>query len=218
MTMRLDSWPLGLYEADCDSGQLVGAAKLQDKQNEPLGDAQAGGYFDTSGRHPAILLRTKEAYDGAKPSPNSVALINLARLSWMTGRADYRGKADKILAAFSRTVTETPRALPRMMAVCDFRWSASRHIVVAGAPDTEALLDAIRERFIPAKIVRPADGDVGPTTLARQRGVITAILSIKGKAAVYVCENFACNLPPHDPASLRRARDEIFTALRERAV
>jgi uncharacterized protein YyaL (SSP411 family) len=44
-------------------------------------DKQGGGYFNTPGEDPSVLLRVKEDYDGAEPSGNSVAAINLIRLS-----------------------------------------------------------------------------------------------------------------------------------------
>jgi uncharacterized protein YyaL (SSP411 family) len=42
----------------------------------------------------------KDDYDGAEPSPNSVAVMNLLRLWQMTDREDLRKKAD---ATFSRS-------------------------------------------------------------------------------------------------------------------
>lgn len=44
-------------------------------------DKQGGGYFNTPGEDPSVLLHVKEDYDGAEPSGNSVAAINLIRLS-----------------------------------------------------------------------------------------------------------------------------------------
>ena len=50
-------------------------------QDELFLDKQGGGYFNTPGEDPSVLLRVKEDYDGAEPSGNSVAAINLIRLS-----------------------------------------------------------------------------------------------------------------------------------------
>lgn len=43
-----------------------------------------GGYFDASTADAAQLTRTRESYDGAEPAPNSMASMNLLRLSQIT--------------------------------------------------------------------------------------------------------------------------------------
>jgi uncharacterized protein YyaL (SSP411 family) len=72
---------LDLYEASLDTQWLKWANQLQEKQDALFWDAQSGGYFSVSGRDPNILLRMKEDYDGAEPSPNSVSALNLLRLA-----------------------------------------------------------------------------------------------------------------------------------------
>ena len=54
-------------------------------------DKQGGGYFNTPGEDPSVLLRVKEDYDGAEPSGNSVAAINLIRLSSILDAAKSTG-------------------------------------------------------------------------------------------------------------------------------
>ena len=77
---------LDLYEADFDIGWICnGRSSSRQKQDELFLDAEHGGYFSVRcGRDPHILLRMKEDYDGAEPSPNSVAALNLLRLGQMT--------------------------------------------------------------------------------------------------------------------------------------
>lgn len=63
-------------------------------------DREGGAYFNTPGEDPSVLLRVKEDHDGAEPSGNSVAAINLMRLSSMvTGsKSDhYRQNAEHLL-------------------------------------------------------------------------------------------------------------------------
>lgn len=44
-------------------------------------DKDGGGYFNNTGEDSSVLLRVKEDHDGAEPSGNSVAAINLTRLA-----------------------------------------------------------------------------------------------------------------------------------------
>ena len=69
-------------------------------QDELFLDRDRGGYFNTPGEDPSILLRVKEDHDGAEPSGNSVSAINLIRLSSMVagGRSEYyRETAEHLL-------------------------------------------------------------------------------------------------------------------------
>ncbi len=196
---------LDLYEASFDVDDLLWALALQKKQDELFWDGAAGGYFSTVGTDDTILLRLKEDYDGAEPSANSVALLNLSRLAQMADSAEYGQKADMTLAAFSRVLTAAPHAMPQMMSALAFRLDKPRQIVIAGdrdAPDTRALLRAVHERFIPGKILLLADGGAGQEAAALQNDFIGTVVRIEGKATAYVCEDYNCRLPTSDPARL----------------
>lgn len=69
-------------------------------QDELFLDRSGGGYFNTPGEDPSVLLRVKEDNDGAEPSGNSVSVINLVRLASMVSgdRSDhYRQTAEHLL-------------------------------------------------------------------------------------------------------------------------
>lgn len=69
-------------------------------QDELFWDKNGGGYFNTPGEDPSILLRMKEDYDGSEPSGNSVSAFNLLRLSsmFMGEKSDYyRETAEHLL-------------------------------------------------------------------------------------------------------------------------
>lgn len=73
-------------------------------QDELFLDREGGGYFNTPGEDPSVLLRVKEDYDGAEPSGNSVSAMNLMRLSSMfsDGRSeDYHKKAEHLMVRSS---------------------------------------------------------------------------------------------------------------------
>ena len=72
-------------------------------QDELFLDRVGGGYFNTAGEDPSVLLRVKEDHDGAEPSGNSVSAINLIRLaSMLAGRRsdDYRRNTEHLLVCF----------------------------------------------------------------------------------------------------------------------
>ncbi len=198
---------LDLYEASFDINDLAWAFDLQKKQNELFWDAAGSGFFSTTGNDPSVLLRMKEDYDGAEPSPNSVAALNLLRLSQMLDEQPFREMAEKTLAAFGGQLSQTPSAMPQMMVALDFSLAKPKQIVIAGKPnsaDTRAMLDAVCENFIPDKILLLADGGSGQAFLGRHLEFIQDVKMQGGKATAFVCEDYVCQLPTTDVQVLRK--------------
>ena len=196
---------LDLYEANFNIADLTWAVALQKKQNELFFDDVGGGYFNTSGQDASILIRMKEDYDGAEPSPNSIALMNLLRLTQMTNDETFRLHADKTLAGFSTHLKRAPHAMPQMMVAFSFSLDKPRQIIIAGKPgaaDTRAMFKAVHEQYVPNKVLLLADGGAGQAQLAKYVEVIGTLSMLDGKATAYVCENYACQLPTTDVKKL----------------
>ncbi len=186
---------------------LSWAIRLHEMQDRLFWDQKQGGYFTTSGQDRSILLRTREAYDGVEPSPNSVAAMNLLRLWQITDQQSYKDKADKTLAAFGPGVEQRPEAMPYMMAALDFSLAKPRQIVIAGVPgaeDTRALLRLVWQRYIPNRVLLLADGAQGQKQLARWVPTLASVTRKQGRATAYICENYICNLPTPDPQMVAR--------------
>lgn len=90
---------LDMYECGSSTHWLAWAIELQQMQDKLFLDKEGGGYFNTPGEDPSVLLRVKEDHDGAEPSGNSVAVINLVRLaSLVAPESDrYRRNAQVLL-------------------------------------------------------------------------------------------------------------------------
>lgn len=198
---------IDIYESSFNVKYFSWAVALQDKQNELFWDESSGGYFSTTGTDKTVLLRIKNDYDSAEPSPNSVSLMNLLRLSQMTDNKEYSRKADKTLVAFSRNLNTVPHYMPQMMAAFNYYLDKPKQIIIAGkieAADTMAVLKTIHENFIPNKILMLADGAEGQRTLAKHFKFISSINQIGGKATAYICENNVCKLPTNDLKTIKQ--------------
>ena len=101
-----------LYEADFDLRWLVWATELTDTMLARFYDSKEGGFFQTDGRDPSVIVRAKEDYDGAEPSGNSMAALLLLRLAEFTDRANYRNAADKTLQLFDDHLHKAPSTVP----------------------------------------------------------------------------------------------------------
>ncbi len=197
---------LDLYEAGGRIEWLQWAVELQKMQDALFYDAEHGGYYSTTGDDPAILLRTKEDYDGAEPSPNSVAALNALRLGQALDDTALTERGNKTIRAFSAQLEKQPGAMPQMLVALDFSLCKPKQIVVAGAfADALPLLRELQAHFIPGKIILFADGGAGQHWLGERLEFIKTVGAADGKPAAYVCENFACKAPATTPEALKNA-------------
>jgi uncharacterized protein len=110
---------LALHDATTESRWLDEAQALTDRMVASYGDAERGGFFFTSSDHEKLFARAKESSDGAQPSGNGVAALNLVRVAQKTGDAKYRGLAERTLRAFGTALQERPETLPTMATALD---------------------------------------------------------------------------------------------------
>jgi hypothetical protein len=189
-----------LYESTFDPDFLKTALELNRIMTEDFEDKKRGGFFLTAHAAETLLVRPKDVFDGALPSGNSVALLNLLRLARLTSSSDLENKARKLVDAFSGLVIKSPSAFAQFMMGMDFAFSGGYEIVIAGDPqhaDTRAMLSAIHRQFLPNTVIllRSRKSD---TVLDQMAPFTRAQGTIEGKATAYVCRNFACNRPTTD--------------------
>ncbi|MCX9082074.1 MAG: thioredoxin domain-containing protein [Candidatus Methanoperedens sp.] len=194
---------LELYEATFDIHYLKAAIELNEDQRMHFWDNREGGFFMTSEDAGNILVRKKDIYDGAVPSGNSVAMLNLVRLGRIKADPELERKAEAIGQAFSRIIEKGPVGFTMLMSALDFALGPSQEIVIAGdlhAVDTKDMLKALRKEFIPNKVVifRP-DGESEITHISEYTKNLPGR---KGKATAYVCRNFNCALPETEPGKM----------------
>ncbi len=198
---------LDLYEASFDLAHLHWAARLEEKQDELFWDEKGGGYFSTASESSDMLIRMRDSYDGAEPSGNSVAALNLLRLARMTGREEWRARAERTLAAFAPQLEQAPETLPQMAVALAFALSKPCEIILVGDRDSaegQSLLREIHSRFIPNKILLGVNGPEERRELSQWLPFVENLTPLDMKATAYVCENYVCHLPTSDPEELAR--------------
>jgi uncharacterized protein YyaL (SSP411 family) len=91
---------LNLHGATRDKKWLDDAQALTDTMIRFHGDEKAGGFYFTASDHEKLFARSKDQYDGAQPSGNSMAARNLVRLWSATGEERYRKEAERTFRTF----------------------------------------------------------------------------------------------------------------------
>jgi uncharacterized protein YyaL (SSP411 family) len=187
-----------LYEATFDAHYLETALKLNEEMLKHFWDDKSGGLFFTPDDGEALIVRKKEIYDGAVPSGNAVAMLNLLRLARFTANTHLEEKAMEIGRAFSKAVKQLPSGYTQLLVAADFGIGPSYEVVIVGrseADDTKEMLKALRSRFIPNKVAlfRPTEKE--SPHIDELAEYIKYQVSLNGKATAYVCMNFACKEP-----------------------
>jgi uncharacterized protein YyaL (SSP411 family) len=194
-----------LYEAIFDARHLEVALELTSDMLGHFWDEDGGGLYLVPDDGESLFVRKKEIYDGAMPSGNSVAMLNLLRLGRITANSDLEEKAAKIGRAFSRSVKQLPSAHTQLMVALDFGIGPCYEVVIAGnaqAEDTKAMIKALRTRFLPNKVVLLNPDERKSSEIAKLAEFTKNQSSIGGKATAYVCMNYNCKLPTTDIAKM----------------
>ena len=183
---------LDLYEADFDERHMEMATTLADKMTALFSDQAEGAFFSTAAGDSSLVMRMKDDYDGAEPSGNSVALVDLLKLAHFTDRSDYRDAADRTLRALGPKIMQQAVAVPQMLVGLDYALGPRGEVVIAG--DGQEFLRHVRERFLPRTIALRAGARFFPAG-ANMR-------EIDGKPTAYVCQNYVCQLPVNEVSKL----------------
>lgn len=204
---------LDLYEASHDIRWLKKAIELDTILEKYYEDKQNGGFFMTSSDHEKLIVREKPGFDGAEPSGNSVAILNLLRLAEFTFKDDYRKRAEKALMSFLGGTESNPVALSEMLLSLDFYLDSPKEIVIV-APEgkkeeAEPFLKEFRKQFLPNRALIVAVAGKELESHAELVPVARGKFPIGGKATAYVCEKGYCSLPAKDPAVFSKQIREV---------
>ncbi|NLK25628.1 MAG: thioredoxin domain-containing protein [Euryarchaeota archaeon] len=196
---------LELYAADLRPIWLEEAISLVDIILTEFMDFQNGGFFQSSlsgekvgegGPHPV-----KEVYDGAVPSGNSIALLDLILLYNITGRQEYRIAAERTVTALSGAVFRAPDDHTQFLNAIDLMLGPSSEVVLTGSTDEiEPFLSEMGGSFLPHKVVVHASGNSRISELSPLAHGRTA----SGGPLAYVCIGRTCFPPTSHPVEMVR--------------
>jgi hypothetical protein len=185
-----------LYEATFETRHLSEAVLLQDDMIKHFWDKEDDGFFYTSDDGEKLLTRDKEVHDGAIPSGNSIAFLNMIRLARMTGKTDYEDKAATLAKAFSSRQEGITSQNTMFLTALDFFFGPSYEIVIVGnsqSQEAEDIVQALNTSFIPNKVVLfKKEPDPNLENLA---GFVKNMRTINKKTTAYICRAFVCEKP-----------------------
>ena len=192
-----------LYESTFNFTYFQKAAFLQNTFIENFYDKDNGAFFLTSNKGEKLLIRTKDFYDSAIPSANSVALYNLIKLEKITANYTYKEIIDQTISCAAEELNSNPSAYTFMLCGLEFLFNSSYEIVIKGDRENinAEIKEIINENFIPNKVIMQIDEE--SNSFDGTAEFTKAMTTNEGDATVYVCENYACNLPTNKTDELK---------------
>jgi uncharacterized protein YyaL (SSP411 family) len=190
---------LGLYELTFEERWLSASMRLTERMIDDFWDETGGGFFFTSTDHEPLVARTKEFFDNATPSGNSVAADLLARLGRLLDRSDFTKKAERICQSVAAHIRRFPSAFGKTLCACDFLIGPTEEVALVGDPDV--FLPVLRKQHLPRTII--AAGTSGEIPLLQNRP------ALDGKPTAYLCRDYICKQPTTEPAVLEGLLEKL---------
>ena len=188
---------LEIYEACFDEEYLQAALELTKTMTARFWDEKDGGFYFTAETAEQGFQRRKEVYDGALPSGNSVAMLNLLRLARLNGDSAFEELASKTSRAFSGEVQSSPTAHTFMLLAVDFAVGSAYNVILvsdSGEGGTRNMLKTLREHYLPNTVI----------SLRKSGKAGLGYETIGGKATAYVCRGRTCMPPTNETEQLLR--------------
>ncbi len=182
---------VSLYQLTFDEHWLTRAESLVNHMIEKFWDEANGGFYFTGTDHEELISRTKDYFDNATPSGNSVAADVLVRLGALLGRSDLTEHAEQLFTSTGNVLAQYPAGFGRLLEAIDFYLGPSKEIAIIGDKTAaNPLVAAYRRRYLPRTVI--AAGESGTIALMKDRA------AIQGQSTAYVCENMTCQKPVTD--------------------
>jgi uncharacterized protein YyaL (SSP411 family) len=207
---------LTLFEVTGEFNWFEATNELTQKMISEFGDDEDGGFYFTGKSHESLIVRSKDYFDNATPSGNSVAAEVLLRLGLLTDNEDYRRRATTVLRLVAKPMQRYPAAFGRALAALDFYLSSPLEIAIIGEQDsaaTRALSQVVWQGYLPnkvlAQVANAGDPVASAIPLLRDRS------SSEGLPTAFLCERYTCQQPVTEPKDLTSQLSAAITAARE---
>ena len=197
---------IDLYEATFDIAWLLKAIDIDDLIQKKFEDMTHGGFFMTSADQNDLIAREKPVNDGAIPSGNAIAAINLSRLYLYTDRKTYGQRAEKTLKYFSGPLLKSPAYMSGMLPIIELLTDPVKEMVII-TPEgqkqkAKSFLDILRKKFVAGQIIIMVQEGKEFDAVSKILPQVRGRSALNGLVTLYPCEEKVCRQPITDPAAL----------------
>jgi hypothetical protein len=188
-----------LYQSTFKKSYIEDAILFTDFSIKHFWDDRNGGFFFTPDYGETLIIRTKDIYDGAIPSGNSVMTLNLIRLYHITGYSKYDDYVKNQIDAFSEHISKSPHASSFTLCALEYLFGTPSEIVVVNYrmnDEVRTLLNRLNNRFLPNKVLVFLSESESDKQLSFE--YLKTHRAIDNKPTIYLCRDFSCAMPTND--------------------
>jgi uncharacterized protein YyaL (SSP411 family) len=196
-----------LHQATRRPEWLAEAVRWTDAMLSLFWDDADGGLFLSGVDVKDLPLRQKNMHDGALPSGNSVAALDLLRLARLTGREEYEAHSGAILDSLAGMAEAYPEGLTALLCTKLYMENLGTEVVVAAGKGLEEMLKAA-EGFLPFTAV-----SVRGEGYEKMDELAPAFAPMEAKfeaATAYLCSKGACQQPINEPKVLAEKLKGVY--------
>jgi len=186
---------LALFETTGERKYLEQTLAWQRALDAHYADSDTGGYYLTADDAGDLVVRPHSTADDATPNANAVAAGNLVRLAALSGDAQWRDKADRLIEGILSAARSNLFGHVALLNALDLRLRAAQIAVTGG---DEALAQAaLKLPFLDRIVLRASSAADLPATHPAQDKLKAA----QGPAA-FICVGERCSLPVNEPGEI----------------
>jgi hypothetical protein len=186
----------GLHELHVATG---GARWLRESRRlatlgvELFADNETGGFFQSPADGEQLVARKKPLDDHPSPSGNAMLAYVLLRLARIWGDDELERRAVSSLRLVRDALPKVPTAFGWLLVALDQFLAPHRELAIIGSPEDEIARRAV-DYAHPTDVIAFGPAEDVPLLAGR--------VAVDGLPTLYVCRNFACELPSTDPGSV----------------
>ena len=191
---------LELYDATLDISYLSEAIQFSRIMVEDFMNPD-GGFYLGGDNSEKLIVRAMTGYDGAIPSGNSVAVMNLLRITRITGEVKWAEMADQLFKVFSKEIENAPTGFTSMLSAFLFESDSPKEIVIVGSmqdPIAQQAIKRLQTEYHPGNVILFKDTNDKMNQLNPIANWTNEHRPINDQTTFYVCEDFACKFPTTD--------------------
>ena len=200
-----------LYQLTFDPSYLELASFLSDHTIDHFLDDIDGTFYFTPDYGESLLVRTKDVYDGAIPSGNSVSAYNFIRLGRILSMPSYEDVSSNLLSKYSNRLNNSGSSYTMMMRAVDFFSGPSFEVLIFGDKEnkkTKKIISAINKTKQMNKVVVNIDSKNRDSLSGLMPYINYFPIHKDNDPIVYVCKNYSCQLPTSDIITIIKLLEE----------
>jgi uncharacterized protein YyaL (SSP411 family) len=210
---------LDVFEVSCNPFYFQRAIQYMDSLITHFWDEKEKSFFFTADDQEQLILRTKNFYDLAIPSGNSMAVYALLRIHFITQKEDYLNKAESIIKSCYKAALGNPFGFGQLLISIYLYFKKPLEIIILQNKKSDynkrEMKKWIMKQYIPNSITLTLEY---PSDELQQLMSSNIFSLLKGKEidnpdidtfmeCVYICKDFTCSLPLYSVAALKNYFD-----------